>query len=273
LQPASVSASPSTGAHRAPVNRGAFLVAAGAAIFCNAVVRPGAFAATLRGTMTQDELFASLPPGRPGEWLRVTLGAGANYRKSIGLGSEASPAGRARLYVETRVGPPGGPWNPASMRKAYLRDAAFGSLVRPYAVVTNVGRSADAIYRYGEAAAASPASDANADTTLHLLDEPWIYDRRPLHVLSAEPERIRAAGAAYETIHVVARYGAPRASHERLERIDLWHAPDVPFGVVRYRAELRGLDPFELSMDAHGDGFTTMVPVSLDEVRSGRSFL
>jgi hypothetical protein len=207
-----------------------------------------------------------LPPGRAGQWTRVILGSGTMYRKQIGLGVERAPARAPRLYVETQVGVAGGPWNPSSLRKAYVRGSAFGSLVRAYPTVTNLGFTATAIYRYGEPTAATLSEAATGETMLHLLDEPWVYDSRPLRIVSAAPERIESAGAVHDTIHVVASYGAKQSAHERLERIDLWHSSDFPFGVARYRATLRGLERFELRVTAHGDAFATQLPVPLDAI-------
>jgi hypothetical protein len=224
-----------------------------------------AFASTLTGTTTQGDLFASLPRGRPGQWTRIILGSGATYQKQIGLGTEIGRAGESRLFIETQVGMPGGSCNPASMRKAYLREAAFGSILHGYSLLANVGRTENMVYRYGDEAPGGTA--ATSDSVLHLLDEPWLYDSRPLHVLSATPERIHIASAMHDTTHVVAQFSKPRSPKERLERIELWHSPDFPFGVARYRATLHGLEPFELHVYAHGDRFASMLAMSLEVVR------
>jgi hypothetical protein len=247
------------------MNRASFFAGAAAFAALGAAPGPPAFASTLAGTTTQGDLFAGLPHGRPGQWTRVILGSGAMYQKQIGLGTEIDRAGESRLYIETQVGMPGGSCNPSSMRKAYLRDAAFGSILHGYSLLANVGRTENMVYRYGDGP--SGENGKSADSILHLLDEPWLYDARPLHVLSATRERIHAASAMHETTHVVAEFSRPRSAKERLERIELWHSPDFPFGVARYRATLRGLEPFELHVYSHGAEFTSLLAMSLDEVR------
>ena len=159
------------------MNRASF--AAGAATFASLFAASSlpAFASTLPATTTQGDLFASLPPGRPGQWTRVILGSGATYQKQIGLGTEIDRAGGSRLYVETQVGMPGGSCNPSSMRKAYLRDATFGSILHGYPLLANVGRTENMVYRYGDEVRGRAAT--SSDSILHLLDEPWLYDSRP----------------------------------------------------------------------------------------------
>jgi hypothetical protein len=247
------------------MNRASFV--AGTAAFASLAAASSlpAFASTLTGTTTQGDLFASLPHGRPGQWTRVILGSGATYQKQIGLGTEIDRTGRSRLYVETQVGMPGGSCNPSSMRKAYLREAAFGSILHGYSLLANVGRTENMVYRYGDDVPGG--TSAASDSILHLLDEPWLYDSRPLRIKSAKPERIHIASAMHDTTHVVAEFSKPRTAKERLERVELWHSPDFPFGVARYRATLRGLEPFELHVYSHGVRFTSLLAMSLDEVR------
>jgi hypothetical protein len=218
--------------------------------------------AALGETLTQDALFARLPAGRAGQWTRIILGSGAKYQKQIGLGVETAASGR-RLFFETQVGMPGGSCNPSSMRKAYLRDERFGSLLGSYSLLTNIGRTENMVYRYGD-----DAKPGTNDTVLHLLDESWLYDTRLLTIESVTHERVHVASAMHDTTHVVAEFAAPRTPKDRLRRIELWHSPDFPFGVARYRATLHGLEPFELHVYSHGDRFASMLAMSLDDVRA-----
>lgn len=243
------------------MNRIAFLSAAAATL----VVAPApAFAVDLVGTsLSQKELFSRLPAGRPGQWTRVILGSGATYQKQIGIGREETPNGLI-AYFETQVGMPGGSCNPASMRKAYLRNAKIGSLLDSYAVSINIGRTENMIYHYGDA----PAGSAQRDDSLHLLDERYLYDDRLMHVVSVKSARIHIASAMHDTTHVVGEYRTPGTGNDRLEHVELWYAPEFPFGLAKFRATLRGLDPFEMHVYTHGDRFATMLAMKLDAVRA-----
>ncbi len=243
------------------MNRLAFLASSSAAIV---VARVPVFGAELVGaTMTQGELFDALPAGRPGQWTRVILGSGATYQKQIGIGREANTAGEV-TYFETQVGMPGGSCNPASMRKAYLRDGRVGSLLDEYALSINIGRTENMIYRYGDSAGAKTAGD----DTLHLFDERYLYDRRPMRVVSVKTERIHVASAMHETTHVACEYRTAGTGNERLQHVELWHSPAFPFGLAKYRATLRGLDPFEMHVYSHGERFASMLAMKLDDVRA-----
>lgn len=221
-----------------------------------------AFGSELVGaTMSQRALFERLPAGRPGQWTRVILGSGATYQKQIGIGSEDDPTGRM-TYFETQVGMPGGSCNPASMRKAYLRDPRVGSLLDDYRVTLNIGRTENMIYRYGDASA------GGRDETLRLFDERYLYDGRPMRIVSVASARIHVASAMHETTHVVGEYRTPGTGNDRLRHVELWHAPEFPFGLAKYRATLRGLDPFEMHVYSHGNRFETMLAMKLDAVRA-----
>ena len=149
----------------------ATLLAAGAA-----GIPLSAFARRLEGaTTTQQALFAALPRIGAGEWTRIILGSGAAYQKQIGAGTEHDRNGNRLLFIETQIGSPGGSRNPSSIRKAYLREPRFGSLLDTYPLVTNIGRIENMIYRFGDVRDAKPT----ADDTLRLLDEAYLYDARP----------------------------------------------------------------------------------------------
>lgn len=240
------------------MNRSTFLGGA-AALACAPAV---AFASDLVGsTLTQRELFARLPAGRPGQWTRIILGSGATYQKQIGIGSEVAD-GRRVAFFETQIGMPGGSCNPASMRKAYLRDATIGSLLDEYPVAINIGRTENMIYRYGDSAG------GGRDETLHLFDERYLYDPREMHVVSVRSERIHVASATHVATYVACEYRTAGSGNERLRHVELWYAPEFPFGLAKYRATLRGLDPFEMHVYSHGDRFATMLAMKLDDVRA-----
>ncbi|GAC1565538.1 MAG: hypothetical protein NVS3B17_22840 [Vulcanimicrobiaceae bacterium] len=240
--------------------RSAFLSSVAATLATTSLASAGEL---VGASLTQRELFATLPAARPGQWTRVILGSGAKYQKQIGVGSEANTSGHV-AYFETQVGMPGGSCNPASMRKAYLKSPRIGSLLDEYALSINIGRTENMIYRYGDEA----AGHAGVDNTFHLLDERFLYDSRPMHVVSATRTRLHVASAMHDVTHVVGEYRTPGSGNDRLQHVEVWYAPEFPFGVAKYRATLRGLDPFEMYVYSHGDRFATMLAMKLDDVRA-----
>jgi hypothetical protein len=248
------------------VRRSAFLcgvaaVAAGPAAFAETA----SLAAGAR--LTQRELFGALPRPRAGDWTRLILGSGAVYQKQIGMGVEIAADGTKRAYFELQVGSPGGSCNPNSLRKAYLRDAEFGSLFDVYPLISNIGRSANLVFRYADVT--DSGTHDPEDTRLRLLDERRLYDPRTMRVVRVTTERIHVASRDVETTHVVGEYPVSRDPHERLRRIELWHAPVFPFGVAKYRAELAGAsDPFELHVYAAGSAYVSDLRMPLDRIRA-----
>jgi hypothetical protein len=238
------------------------LIAAGAAGF-----PLSAFARELEGTRTtQTALFAALPRIASGDWTRIILGSGAPYQKQIGAGFETGPDGKPLLFLEMQIGSPGGSCNPSSMRKAYLRSGRFGSLFDTYDLVANVGRTENLFYRFGDAS--DDPHPAKADRSLRLLDVGYLYDPRPARIVSVAPQTIHAASRTVDATHVVAEFGSPGNGAHPLRRIELWHHPTFPFGVVRYRAILDGYDPFIAHVYSFGGKFTSLLPLTLAKVRA-----
>jgi hypothetical protein len=245
------------------MNRSAFLSGMAAAVAAGTPL--WALAGELVGSSltTQHDLFAALPPPAAKTWTRLIMGSGAIYQKQIGTGVESE--GNLHFY-ETEVGSPGGSCNPATMRKAYLKAQRFGSLLDEYPLLTNIGRTDSMIYRYGGAGA---GNDEPGDSTLLLLDEKYLYDTRPVRIVSVRPERLHVANAVHDTTHIVAEFTPARTSKEVLRRIELWTTPDLPFGVARYRATVHGLDqPFELHVYAHGRAFASDLQLPLARVEA-----
>ena len=246
------------------MNRASFAGSLGTSLV--ALATPfSAFAASLVGRpTTQHDLFAALPRPAGGSWLRLVMGSGVSYQKQIGLGSEAGGA-EPLLYVETQIGQPGGSCNPNTLKKTYVRGARFGALITEYEVSANLARSGNTLTRWGDSAGGQTA--AGGDRFLRLLDAHYLYDARPCVVESVASATLHVAGAAHETTHVAASFRSP-SGDARLEQIELWHTPGVPFGVARYRAKLRGIDPFELSLESFGHTFESEIPASLTTVRA-----
>ena len=240
----------------------AALLAAGAA-----GVPLAAFARRLEGSVTtQQTLFASLPRIEPGSWTRIILGSGAEYQKQVGAGFERDPNGKRLLYFETQIGSPGGSCNPSSMRKSYLRAGRFGSLLDTYPLLVSIGRTENFIYRFGDTTDGSHV--ARTDTTLRLFDEAYLYDTRPIRIVSVAPQTIHAASRNVDATHVVAEFTASSAnSKQRLRRVQLWHHPAFPFGVVRYHATLDGLEPFSAHVYAFGGRFHSLLDLPLARAR------
>ena len=238
------------------MNRSTFAGMLGAAA---AGIPLSAFARRLEGAVTtQSTLFGSLPRIAAGDWTRIILGSGAEYQKQIGAGVEHGPGGARLLFIETQVGSPGGSCNPSSMRKAYLRTHRFGSLLDTYPLVANIGRTENMVYRFGDAG--DPGHVPTSDDRLRLLDEAYLYDPRPIRIVSVSAQMIHAASRNVDATHVVAEFTPARTGASgRMQRIELWHHAAFPFGVVRYRATLTELDPFV----AHVYSFGTEVRIAL----------
>jgi hypothetical protein len=238
------------------MKRAAFVAGASAA----AVLAP--FPA-LGATTTQDALFARTPPPRNGAWVRLVMDAGVAYQKQIGLGVEDS-AGGGQLFVETQIGMPGGACNPNTLKKTYLRATHFSSLLASYPVLAHVASSGTVISRWGDAADGGRRDPT--DARLHLIDAKHVYDPRPCTVVASRGESVRVRTGTYATTRVTAAF--ERGPSESLERIDLWTNPAVPFGVVRYRATLRDLPPFEIVLDSFGRGYKTDLAMTLQTIRA-----
>ncbi len=244
--------------------RGMFLGGVGAALVAGASGAKAAAVLAKGEKVTQAALFASLPIPRSRQWTRLIMGSGALYQKQIGLGSEVAADGSTRLFYELEVGSPGGSCNPNTLRKAYLRSDRYGSLLDTYPLISNIGRAANLVFRYGDVTSAS--SSAANDKSLRLLDLPALFDPRALTIVSVGQERRHQANRLVDTTHVVGEYEAGNA-HRKLRRVELWHAPSFPFGLVRYRATFDGLEPYELESYSFGDDYKTDLPLSLDRVR------
>jgi hypothetical protein len=247
------------------MDRAGFVAALGAAAL--ATQTHGAAFAREGDVTTQRALFARLPRPAVRDWTRIILGSGAVYQKQIGAGEEFSANGTRRLYYELQVGSPGGSCNPSTMRKAYLRDATFGSLFDTYSLISNIGRTENMVYRYGDVTGGN-LQQQPGDTTLRLLDEDYLYDPRPLRIVSVSRQRIHVASTDFDATHVVGEFMGTPTKRQRLKRIELWHSPLFPFGVARYEATVAGLDPFRLHVFSHGHDFASLLSMPLEKVRA-----
>ena len=224
-----------------------------------------AAAASLVGKRTtQVDLLAAMPSPGNGDWIRLTLGSGVMYGKQIGFGAEETHDGRSLLYVESQIGQASGACNPNTTRKTYLKAAHFGALLSEYAVLASVARSGNMITRWADAEDGQPQS--SRDARLRLLDAPYVYDDRPLTIESVGTERLHVDGRTHDTTKVVASFAGD--TDARLQRIQLWHTPAVPFGVAKYHAVVRDLDPFELTLETFGRSYKPDLGMSLDAIRS-----
>jgi hypothetical protein len=265
------------------MDRRTFLqLGAGAATFGALGALPGVASATsftLRETTTQRALFDALPVPRPGQWVRFILGSGVSYQKQIGVGTESGDDGEL-FYYETQVGTPGGSCNPNTLKRTYLRASKFVSLIDPVPVAAQVATSGTALTRWADVEGGQPQS--RTDKTLRLLDAQYLYDDRPLRVVARTAELLPvptssvysgSAGSsrrplrARNTLHTVAEFGRPYDALHQLTRIELWTTPDVPFGVVKYRALVKDEEPFELRLYSYGTRFKTDLGMSLKTIR------
>jgi hypothetical protein len=242
------------------MNRRSFLAATGAAL---AVGTPlFAMADALVGrSLTQDELFATMPAPKPGDWARVIMGSGVQYDKQMGFGVEKTADGDL-LFVETQIGEAGGiACNPNTLKKTYVREAHFGKLVTEMDVYAIVARSGNMLTRWADIGGGQTQSPR--DGKLRILDVSYLYDRRPMTIRSVSRKPLHVAGKLRETTQVVADFPAG----DRLRRLEIWHSPLVPFGVARYRATVADLEPFDLAMRTYGETFHTELTTPLSLLR------
>lgn len=246
-----------------------------------ATLSSGAFAASADSARRdQEALFASLPRPKSGQWVRLIMGSGVDYQKQIGTATEATQHGEL-LYLETQVGTPGGSCNPNTMKRTYLGAPHFPSLLDRTAVVANVANSGTTLTRWSDVSGGQPV--AAQDSKLQLLDASYLYDDRPLRIVSQKSVTLPVpVGAVYSgsgespapktiplsTTHTVATFAPPYDAKHRLTHIELWTTPVVPFGVVKLRAIANDLDPFELRLYAYGTHFKTDLAMSLETIRS-----
>lgn len=247
------------------IERGAFL-ATGLGALASTLVPVRALASLQAGQLlSQAALFASLPTPARGDWVRLIMGLGTPYQKQIGLGSEPSESG-ARLFVETQIGLPGGACNPNTLKKVYLRETHFGSLLTAHRVRAYVANSGTILTRWGDVDAGQ--TQAPQDATLHLLDLGALYDPRRARVASVRSQPVRLAHATLDATRVVLEYDQPATAQQRLRRLELWHTGAVPFGVAKYRATLHDIGTFELELFSHGRGFKSDLAMSLETIRA-----
>ncbi len=217
----------------------------------------------LGAVTTQEALFDRVGPPRSGDWVRLVMDSGVAYQKQIGLGVEAVGDGE-RLFVETQIGMPGGQCNPNTLKKTYLRAARFTSLLAAYPVLAYVAFSGTIVTRWGDVGGGQ--TQAGDEKRLRLIDAKHVYDTRPCTIVASRRETVRVRTGSYSTKRVTAVFA--RGPRESLERVDLWTSPRVPFGVVRYRAHLRGLAPFEIELDSHGRSYRTDLAMTLQTIRA-----
>ncbi|GAC1403523.1 MAG: hypothetical protein NVSMB64_05410 [Candidatus Velthaea sp.] len=238
-----------------------------------------AFAAGKIST-TQRSLFDALPRPRAGQWVRLIMGSGVDYQKQIGAAVESTEHGDL-LYYETQVGTPGGSCNPNTMKRTYLSGSRFASLFDRTNVLADVANSGTTLTRWSDIGGGQ--TQAAMDAKLQLLDASYLYDERPLRVVSTTAETLMLpSGGSYSgsadssrgrlhpiaTTHIVGEFAGSGDAKHRLTRIELWTSPAVPFGVAKYRAYAREMAPFELRLYSFGTRFKTDLAMSLETIRS-----
>ena len=208
------------------------------------------------------------------------MGSGVDYQKQIGAAIESTEHGDL-IYYETQVGTPGGSCNPNTMKRTYLRGTRYASLFAQAPIAAEVANSGTTLTRWSDTGGGQ-TQDA-MDAKLQLLDASYLYDDRPLRIVSAAKESVqlpvsnpysgsadssRGALHAHETTHVTGDFSPPYDAKHRLTRVEIWTAPDVPFGVAKYRAIAKGLEPFELRLYSYGTRFKTDLAMSLQTIRA-----
>lgn len=245
-----------------------------------AAVPAGVLAGTAAPPTSLGSLFEALPRPKAGDWVRLVMGSGVDYQKQIGAAVETTQHGDL-LYYETQVGTPGGSCNPNTMKRTYLSGSRFTSLFDRTPVLADVANSGTTLTRWSDIGGGQ--SQAEMDAKLQLLDANYLYDERPLRVISTRSETLPLpasgpySGSAESgrgplhpvaTTHVVAEFARPHDSKHRLTRVELWTSPALPFGVAKFRAYARDLAPFELRLFSFGRRFKTDLAMSLETIRS-----
>lgn len=260
------------------MNRRHFVGGSLAAIGAASIPFP-AFADFLVGS-TQASLVAGAPQPKPGEWVRLILGTGVAYQKQIGVATEATETNDLR-YFETQVGLPGGACNPNTMKRTYLKGDRFGSLLVPQPVLADVADSGTTLTRWADVEGGQ--TQPQTDATLKLLDVNYLYDDRPVRIVSSKKETLRLPGpiayagpedsargplSAHETTHVVAEFVGKTDAKHRLSRVEIWTTPAIPFGVAKYRAFPKDMEPFDMRVYSYGTRFKSAVSMSLKTIRA-----
>lgn len=245
------------------MDRTMFLLAAASSLAARS--GPALAADAASRVTTQGALVDALPRPQTGQWVRLVMGSGVAYQKQYGFGMERSESGE-RAYVETQIGAPGGSCNPNTMKRVYLREPRFGSLLSQAPVLANVADSGTTLTRWGDVGGGQ--TQTPDDARLRLLDARYLYDDRPCTVVSRARRVLALPFGRIETTYVAATFAPSSDPARRLTHIELWTSPGIPFGVARYRAFARGRDPFELHAFSHGTHFVPALGMSLDTVRA-----
>ncbi len=260
------------------MNRSEFLTSA-AAVACMSAI-PMRLLAKTGATTTQQAVLAALPAPTAGEWVRLILGTGVAYQKQIGIATETTE-GSDLAYFETQVGLPGGSCNPNTMKRTYIHGEKFGSLLSAQPVLADVADSGTTLTRWADIDGGQ--SQPKSDATLHLLDVNYLYDERPMRIVSSQrvmlqlPAPIAYAGSedasrgalsAHETTHVVAEFVGPTDAKHLLSKVEMWTTPAVPFGLAKYRAYPKGAEPFDMRVYSYGKSFKSAVAMTLKTIRA-----
>lgn len=216
-------------------------------------------------TLSQADLFTSLPIARPGLWLRYVMGFGVEYQKQIGFGIEQTPIA-TRYFIETQVGMPGGSCNPNSVKKAYLKTRSFGGLIEAYAIEAYVARNNNMLLY-----------DDGGSTPLLLLDSRHLYADSDCTLAAVGSELVNVPGHPVKQSEgsiSVAKDSSPatrcaaRFSSSGLREFKVWRSDSLPLGVAKIEARVDGMGAFALGLDSYGTDFRSNIAESLDTVRA-----
>jgi hypothetical protein len=231
--------------------RRATFLAGGAS--CAALLALPALPAFAAARTTLDRLTAPYASPASRTWVEYVLGASDPYLKKIGYGVERTSLGHLP-FIETQIGSTETACNPNTIKKAYLTHGGYGGLLQPHDPSLYVVKA-------GTAFAVAPSDGER----LWLLDADNLYTAQPGAIVSDARDTFRLRKRTFETrrIEIAFAHGGAQS----LATMTLWLTPAVPLGVARLRATLHGDAPFELRLDAFGDGYFSLVPESLDRLR------
>ncbi|MDQ2858307.1 MAG: hypothetical protein M3R53_06605 [Candidatus Eremiobacteraeota bacterium] len=208
--------------------------------------------------LTTAQILDGYPTPVSGDVVQYELGFGAAYDKQIGFGHETN-GNDLLFFVETQVGNGDHACNPNTLKKVYLKRRRFANVFTPYPASVYVTRSGSMMTRWGDGVGPSAAD-------LLLLDTKLLYRSEPVTIHRLTREHLTVGKRKIAATHVTARYGSENGASP--QRLDLWLSAEVPLGLVKMRASLPGLEPFELSLYAFGKTFKSSLAMKLATVRA-----
>ena len=204
---------------------------------------------------TLDALLAGMPPVAPRAWVQYVMGSGVRYLKKIGYGRERTSLGTL-AFIETQIGSDEATCNPNTIKKGYLKTGRYGDLLQPHDISRYVMKAGTTFLLV----------NATGADTLWLLDEDNLYSAHQARVVDVGSETVAMRRRTFATRRVSLAFSG--GGNQALRAMTLWLTPAIPNGIAKLRATTAGGDPFDLRIDAFGDGYYSLVNESFDALRA-----